>query len=143
MRFSRFLAAYSLLVFFLGACTPPSPEPISDVYSLVTRLRAEGAPAEPGGTIPSALFSVDGRLLLIGDEEIQAYEYGSESAAKADVARIRAGGEAGAGKTIWVVPPRFYLRGRLLVVYVGTDQNTLALMNETLGPPLPEGGAAS
>ncbi len=67
--------------------------------------------------------------------DIQLFEYGSASAASAEAKRISSDGSGTATTRIsWVAPPHFFLKGRVMVLYVGSDAAALSLLQGLLGP---------
>jgi hypothetical protein len=71
---------------------------------------------------------------LAAPADVQLFEYGSAAAASADAGQIRADG-SGTATTIvdWIAPPHFFLKGRVLVVYVGNDPAVISLLGSLLG----------
>ena len=67
--------------------------------------------------------------------DLQLFEYASAVDAQGDAHQIRADG-SGAANTIvdWVAPPHFFLKGRVLVIYVGNDSAVVNLLRNLLGP---------
>ena len=64
---------------------------------------------------------------------MQLFEYGSAAAAAADAYKIRADGSGTATTTVdWVAPPHFFLKGRVLVIYVGKDPAVVNLLTGVL-----------
>jgi hypothetical protein len=71
---------------------------------------------------------------LAAPADLQLFEYGSSAAAGADAHQIRADGSGTATTTVdWVAPPHFFLKGRVLVIYVGKDPATINLLTSVLG----------
>jgi hypothetical protein len=72
---------------------------------------------------------------LNGPADLELFEYASAVDAQADAHQIRADG-SGTATTIvdWVAPPHFFLKGRVLVIYVGNDSAVVNLLRRLLGP---------
>lgn len=120
------------------------------VYSsadLVSKLEAAGATVrlstepEPAAEI----FSVPGQFINVGSERIQLYVYDDAQAASLDASRVSPSGQeisAEDGSVMmveWAGTPHFYRYGNLLVLYVGEDNDTLALLETVLGAPFAGG----
>ena len=66
--------------------------------------------------------------------DVQLFEYGSAGAAATDARRVRADGSIATAIIDWIAPPHFYLKGRVLVIYVGSDSAVISLLQSVLGP---------
>ena len=90
-------------------------------------------------------------MLTVNGEDIQAFEFGS--AEEADAA---AGGVSATGSSIvttmadgtrmasmitWVAPPHFYKAGKLIVIYVGSDNDVIDALQDAMGPQFAGGEA--
>ena len=118
-----------------------TPGAITDQASFVAALEACGITVEPGGTISQPFFSPTSAVILrlsggplVGPADIQVYEYASADPAESDAAQIEPDGNLRTTIIEWVAPPHFYRAERLIVLYVGEDETTLALLSELLGP---------
>ena len=131
-------------VFYTSAPGPGTPGsqsgPVHDYASLVDALRAAGATVTPDGPASASLFSTSAVFILVNGERVQVMEYPDDAAADADAAQISADGSTfrrGAGAIIhvdWVAPPHFYKQGRIIVLYVGSNPDTIAMLDAVLGP---------
>jgi hypothetical protein len=66
--------------------------------------------------------------------DLQLFEYSSPSAASADAKQIRPDGSGNATTIVdWVAPPHFFLKERVLVIYVGSDTAIVSLLSSVLG----------
>ena len=102
--------------------------------SLVDHLRSSGLKVESAGEIEQPFFTPKARVIRIGTTgEAQVYEYPSEQAAEADEAKVKSDGSIGGSMPHWIAPPHFFRRGTLLVLYLGSDENTLASLRSFLG----------
>lgn len=133
-----------LIALLLTACgTVPQSHggPVQDQVSLIDALRSKNLTVVISGTLSQPFLSPrsgttvrlsGGRLTTVAD--LQLFEYGSASAAEADARQIRADG-SGTATTIvdWVAPPHFFLKGRVLVIYVGNDPAVVSLLSSVLG----------
>ena len=126
---------------------------VKDYVSLVDNLRAAGATVDPAGTASADFLALEKQLLTVNGEDIQAFEFGS--AEEADAA---AGGVSATGSSIvttmadgtqmasmitWVAPqiPHFYKAGKLIVLYVGSDNDVIDALQEAMGPQFAGGEA--
>ena len=102
--------------------------------SLVDHLRSSGLKVESAGEIEQPFFSPKARVIRIGTTgEAQVYEYASEQAAEADAAKVNSDGSIGGSMPHWIAPPHFFRRRNLIVLYLGTDENTLLQLRGFLG----------
>lgn len=113
--------------------------PIRDHVSFVDSLRREGYTVEIAGEIQQPFLRAKGtRLSLSGGglaqpAELQSYDYEDPDAARADADRIGPDGNPKATQVEWIAPPHFYLQGRVLVLYLGSDPKVIQLLNGLLG----------
>jgi hypothetical protein len=121
----------------LVACdstTGPDGDAAMDYNQLLQGLRQSGLPAEPAGQLSQPFISVPARLIAIGGEQVQVFEYPDERSAQADAARISADGSVvGTSIITWVGPPHFYWRGRVLALYVGDRADIKTALERLLG----------
>lgn len=112
---------------------------VQDQASLIDALRAVGATVTIGDAIEQPFVQVAGTQVSVNGADVQVFEYADEAAARADTAAI-ADTLAGKGRTMvsWVASPHAYQAGRIIVLYVGDDLNTLQLLQEALGAPFAE-----
>jgi hypothetical protein len=142
------LAASALIVAALlsNACERANPAApngsaaLTSTASLMLALQHQGASVAAGAMLPHALpcFAVDGQVLIVNGESINAFEYRDAAAAETDAAKISPDGSklAGAGCAAavdWVGPPHFYKRDRVISVYVGSNAAVIQLLEVVLG----------
>lgn len=109
--------------------------PVTDNVSLIDTLRAAGATVEPAGEVEQAFFSPLGFVITVNGVDVQTFEYPDEAAAKAEANQVAPDGSSiGTTMVTWVETPHFYRQSRLIVLYVGADADTLALLESVLGP---------
>ena len=109
-------------------------EPATDYASLIDDLRTAGVGVEPEGKVDQPFFSVEGRMIKIGGEDVQVFQYSHAAAADAQAALVSPDGSAvGTSKLHWVGSPHFYKKGKLLVLYVGDDDRVLKTLDAMLG----------
>ena len=135
-----------LIAFLLTACgTTQGPQshggPVRDQVSLIDTLRGKSVTVDITGTMSQPFLKAQsgtavrisgGSLTTAAD--LQLFEYGSVSAASADAQKISHDGSGTATTKIsWVGPPHFFLKGRVMVLYVGSDPAVLSLLQSLLG----------
>jgi hypothetical protein len=113
--------------------------PVRDHVSLVDNLRSRGLSVMPLESIAQPFLRGDGTVLGISGPGIaptrlQSFEYESAQAAAADAATFGPDGSPRGAQVGWLAPPHLYLKGRVLVIYVGADQAVTALLTDLLGP---------
>jgi hypothetical protein len=131
------------VVFHMPACgsTPPTVAPGAQVpgpetVALATTLGQQGALAFVEVMPPSAhpYFRVPAARYLLNGESLYAFEYASANEATADAGRIAPDGSSvGMTQISWTSEPHFYRSGAVIVLYVGKQADTLALLQRVLG----------
>lgn len=108
--------------------------PVEDCVSLVDTLRAAGANVEPGGSVEQAFFTATGQILKVNNKDLQVFEYESAKAMETEAAQVAPdGGSVGTSMMVWVEAPHFFKSGRVLVLYVGEEQEVIDLLSDALG----------
>ena len=110
---------------------------------LIVQLKAAGATVVPGANLNQPFIAVEGHTLTVNNEQIQVYEYASASAADGQAATISPDGSSftisssgvptGATQVDWIKPPHLYKAGRIIVIYIGTTESLLHLLEGVLG----------
>lgn len=113
------------------ACTiQPSSAPTErplDYASLVETLRRSATVVESDETVNQPFFSVPARIIRLIGEDVQVFEYRDATAAQAEAQRVSPdGGRIGSYSALWLAPPHFYKRDRVIALYLG---DTAAVMN--------------
>jgi len=106
---------------------------VTDKAGLISALQAAGITVTSAGKVEQPFLSVSGEAFQAGSEAIQVFEYANESAASADASKIQPDGTIAGSSVGWMAQPHFYHAGRLLVIYVGTDQRVLAALDSAMG----------
>jgi hypothetical protein len=119
--------------FVHGAAVTAGPQggTVRDYASFVDALRAQGAVVQPADQVHQPFIAVPGRLLEVNGEDVQVFEFADAAAASAAAAQLPP-------RTVsisWIAPPHFYLKERIIVIYVGNNASVLALLSSLLGPP--------
>lgn len=123
------------------ACTAgqAASAPDLDFDGLLERLSAAGADVEEAGEVEQAFFSTGGRILRLGGQDVQVFEYADAAAREAESSLIQPDGSPNPTTMVaWVDQPNFWAGGRLIVLYVGRDAATIELLTTVFGEPLTE-----
>jgi hypothetical protein len=141
---SVLLLVFSLMVSGCGTgatATQISPtastEPLAveDKASLIAALQASGATVETGDPISQFFFSPEGSIIKVNGADVQVFEYESAEAMENEASQVAPdGGSIGTSMVTWMDPPHFYKAGRIIALYVGSDQAVLGLLEQVLGP---------
>ena len=137
-----------ILTFVVSGCanastptSPPSPtmspEPLAveDTAGLRAALEAAGAAVETGDPISQAFFTPEGSIVKANGADVQVFEYESAEAMESEASQVApAGGSVGTSMMMWVDTPHFYKAGRIIVLYIGSDQTILDLLEKAIGP---------
>jgi len=116
----------------LGACTPTSSP--TDLDSLIDSLEDAGAVVQPAGVISQPFLAVTGRVVKVDNTDVQVFEYPGTTAANADADMVSADGSSvGTTMISWVATPHFYKSGKLIVLYVGDNQEVISTLQGVLG----------
>ena len=130
----------AILSFALGAMAhgiPPESSTAAphDYKTLVVQLKQSGLRVEKAGGLKQAFFTQKARVIRINPPgEAQVYEYADGRKAASEAARVNADGSIGTSMPMWVAPPHFYRKDRLIVLYLGSDQSVLNVLSRLLGP---------
>jgi hypothetical protein len=139
----RILSVLILVFFFVtsgcGSNATPSPssqpKTIEDQASLIRALQASGATVEIGDPITQDFFGPEGHTVKVNGADLQVFEYESAEAMEKDASQVAPdGGSIGTSMVDWIDTPHFYKAGRIIVLYVGSDQTVLDLLQQTIGP---------
>lgn len=139
-----------------GPTAGPSAAPTAGggVEDLVADLNALGAGAKQAGNFATEPIGGEGFLVCIGKEPVQVYLFKDHEAALATVRKVDPDDPSKIGTSIvtWMGTPRFWLRDRIVVLYLGQDAATETALRTVLGrtfaegqagpPPLPGPGCA-
>jgi hypothetical protein len=138
----QFLALLGLLLVACGTAPQSHGGPVRDQVTLIDTLRGKGLTVDLTGNVSQPfLHPQSGTVLRISggplgaSADLQVFEYSSAETASADAKGIRSDG-AGTATTMisWVAPPHMFLKGRVLLIFAGTDPAVLSLLSSVLGP---------
>lgn len=103
--------------------------------SLINELKAAGMRIGRAGGVSQPFFSVKGHVITINGEQVQVFEYAKVEKAEMEAKMVDAtGSSVGTNMMTWMAPPHFYRRGRLIVLYVGSDSSVINTLTSVLGP---------
>lgn len=106
-----------------------------DIGALTGGLIAQGVTVGAGDDVTQPFFSVPGQTIIVNRESVQVFSYASAGAAKAQADLVDATRfTVGTTSISWMAPPHFYLKERLLVLYVGANGPVIDLLETVLGP---------
>ena len=118
----------------------------SGAEGLLAGLKAAAkVPVRQADTFDSAPMTGQGVLLCVGHEEVRAYVYQTADLQAAAVHGIDPKDPSHVGNAIveWTGNPRFWQRDRVIVLYMGTDASTEALLISMFGQPFAKGAGAA
>ncbi len=136
--FSIFLM-FALAVMGCGSSATVSPlsgpPKVQDLASLISALQAVGATVESGDSITQPFFTPEGHTVKVNGADLQIFEYESAEAMAKEASLVAPdGGSIGTSMVSWMDAPHFYKAGRIIVLYVGSNQTVLDLLNKVIGP---------
>ena len=144
---NRYSVAVLLLlsIVFVAGCSSP----VMDYASLVNNLNKSLATVEPKGNmsqppLPQQIFSGTAKLIKVNGENLIIWEYGDKATAETEAKFVSPDGfhfkkpPDSKGEEIvaildWVAPPHWYKSDRIIVLYVGENQETIYLLKDLLG----------
>jgi hypothetical protein len=117
-----------------------APTTAGGIDVLIADLGSAGATVTKGTTFSSAPVGGEGTTVCVGTEVIRVYEFIDHEAALAASATIDRDDPSiiDNGVVSWTGRPRFWLRDRVLVLYLGADAPTDEALRTLLGPPFAE-----
>lgn len=111
------------------------PQGLSPVHQLAASLSAAGAQVEIDGDVSQPFIDVPGQILQVNGFDVQVFEFSTEAAAADLAAQVSPDGSSvGTTMIMWVKPPHYFLSGRLIVLYVGENNDILGRLAQALGP---------
>lgn len=126
------------VLLLLAASCAPATSPAGDANNtaaLVERLRAHGLRVEQVDEIQQPFFTPRAQVFRVEGDDLQLFEYAGEQAATDEAARVsRDGGTVGTTSMSWLAPPHFFRSGRVIAIYLGTNQSVLQALTSELGP---------
>lgn len=118
----------------LSPTTSTEPLAVEDKASLIAALEASGATVEAGDPISQVFFSPEGSIIKVNGADVQVFEYESAEAMENEASQVAPdGGSIGTSMVTWMDTPHFYKAGRIIALYVGSDEAALSLLEQVLG----------
>lgn len=124
----------------------PSPSPSESPFShgpqgLINDLRAAGVDAEEDSTFDGDPISRQGVAVCVEGEIVQVYVFGTPQEAQNAASHIDPRNPSNVGTAIidWAGEPRFWLRDRIIVLYLGKDEAVQTALLTVLGEPFATG----
>jgi len=141
MKFKTLCTIIIILGLSLGGCggspvtsTPTESFAVKDRASLIIGFQASNATAEIVESVFQDFFSPEGSLVRVNGVDIQVFEYETPEAMEQEAAQVSSdGGSVGTSMMAWMAPPHFYKTGRIIVIYIGSDEKTLNLVQTVMG----------
>jgi hypothetical protein len=119
----------------LVASTAVQTAAVQDLNSLMAALQSAGMTVESAGAVSQPVFSVPGQSVMVNGQEAQVYVFDTPEATDSAATQVAPDGSTvGTTTPTWTSDPHFFKAGRLLVVYVGTDQKILDILSGAFGP---------
>jgi hypothetical protein len=122
-----------------ATASPIAPETSLSAATLTQALRDAGATVSVAETEPQdsfPFFSVQSRRTVVNGEDVHVFEYSSSEKAASDQAKVsKSGTPVGTTQITWIAPPRFYQKGRIIVLYVGNSDDVSRRLETVLGRP--------
>ena len=120
------------------ASNPETDKAILDYSALLTDLRGIAESVEEGMQISQPFFSVRGRIVQVEGEDVQVFEYETPEAMDAEAEYVSPDGYTFVTKdhitsVDWIAPPHLYKAGRIIVIYVGSNENIIGMLENVLG----------
>lgn len=107
---------------------------IGGYVELVDTLTAVGATVEPAGPVDQEFFGPTGQLIKVNGNDVQVFDYSDETTQKWDSDKISADGSTiGTSMITWVDQPNFWVKDRLIDLFVGKDPEMIGLLDNILG----------
>jgi hypothetical protein len=118
-----------------GPDVTTEPASVQDKATLVDALQDAGATVEEGEPIAQAFFTPEGSILKVNGADVQVFEYESAESMEEEASQVMPdGGSIGTSMVAWMDTPHFYQAGKVIVLYVGSDEAVLRLLEKALGP---------
>ena len=103
---------------------------------LQDNLLATGAEVKvTSEVVKQDFFSVDGRVLEVNGESVQAMDYGDAAALETEATGISPDGSSvGTTMIMWVGSPHFFRTETVIVSYVGESPTVIEALTKVIGP---------
>ena len=112
---------------------------LSGYDALMLSLAEQGVTPQATDETIGGVFGLDAGIIKLGDEDIQVHEFettaladGAASGVTVDGGTIKSS-DGSVSSVRWIAPPHFFLRGNVIVLYVGEDAGALSALVGALG----------
>jgi hypothetical protein len=118
-----------------------SPAAVDGPERFVADIDAAGEEAREAGEFDASPIAREGLTVCVGEEHVQLYVFATADEAMARARTIDPRDPSNVGTAIveWAGTPKFWLRDRMLVLYLGTEPETTQLLVKLLGEPFAAG----
>ncbi len=107
--------------------------PVHDYDSFIEAMSRHGTTTEFVEELGDSSFSVPVKIVSVDGEHVQVFEFSSATEAQdASLMVSEDGTEIGTSIIRWIDAPHFYTQDKLIVLYVGHNQDTLNLLDSLL-----------
>ena len=146
MKYQFLFVLFSVVAIRVGGCggngsadvSPTSttePKGVEDQASFIAALQEAGATVEVGDPITQPFFTPEGQIIKVNGADVQVFEYESPEAIANESSQVAPdGGSIGTSMVSWMDTPHFYKAGGIIVLYVGSDETMLGLLEKVMGP---------
>ena len=134
----RALAALAIAALALAGCD--SLVTLDGPQRLIGDLRSLGIVATIGSDQDASLLGGAATTVCVGEESVSVYTFEDAGAAADAAATVNQDDPFQVGNAIveWIGPPRFWLRDRVIVLYVGGSAGLDGALRQILGQPFAE-----
>ncbi len=103
-------------------------------FGALAPVRAAGAAANPAGAVSQPFFGQQGQVFSVNGEDVQVFECASAEEADTVSQSISADGSSICTSRVGgVAPPHFYKAGKLIIIYVGSDDGVISALQKGMG----------
>ena len=114
--------------------TDSSSAEVGGYAELISGLEGTGATVEEAGNVEQPFFSVPGKVIRVNGKNVQVFAYESEEIRQGQSSQISSDGSAiGTSMVGWMDQPNFWAKGKLIVFYLGKDQETINQISQVMG----------
>lgn len=101
---------------------------------LEKQLRSAGLELTAAGEVEQPFWTRTARVFTTAGGDLQLYEFATDADASAAAAQVGAGGGTiGTSSMAWMTAPHFFRSGRVIVIYLGGDDTSLATLQSVFG----------
>jgi hypothetical protein len=141
MKINGLYLLFIVLGLSLQGCgnSPVTPLPtesliVQDQASLLAALQESNATAEIVDSVIQDFFSPEGNIIRVNGVDIQVFEYETSEAMEQEADQVAPDGDSvGTSMMMWMDAPHFYKTGQIIVLYIGSDEDTLNLLRKVIG----------